>query len=130
MDRTRKTKPAETPHPARLEVLAKSTARAADELELSNATLGRVLGLSEASVSRMRRGAADVLVNGKSYELAALFVRLFRSLYAMTGGDMRAARSWLATSNRALHQIPLDAMQTVVGLTAVVAYVDSFRGRI
>ena len=103
MDRVRKPKAADAPHPARLEVLAKSTARAADELELSNAALGRVLGLSEASVSRMRRGSADVLVNGKSNELAALFVRLFRSLYAMTGGDMRSARSWLVTKNSALH---------------------------
>lgn len=130
MERKPRSKPVEVPHPERLAVLAKSTARAADELELSNATLGRVLGLSEASVSRMRRGGGEVLLNGKSYELAALFVRLFRSLYAMTGGDMKSARSWLATSNRALHKVPLEAMQTVLGLTAVVAYVDSFRGRI
>ena len=69
-------------------VLTKATIRAADRLGLSQKTLANVIGLSESVVSRMRSGDY-VLERGKAFELAALFVRLYRSLDAIVSGDRK-----------------------------------------
>jgi hypothetical protein len=108
-------------------VLSKAAARAADCLELPNATLARILGLSPASISRLRNGTFMVSPGTKPFELAQLFVRLFRSLDAITGGDDVASRSWLRAHNLVLNGQPIDLVQTVTGLTGVLSYVDSRR---
>ena len=76
-------------------VLAKAALRAADCLALSQADLARVLGLSPATVSRLAHGQKRLEPPSKPFELAALFVRLFRSLDAIVGSDDAAARAWL-----------------------------------
>jgi hypothetical protein len=107
-------------------VLTKATIRAADRLGLSQRILGNVLGLSESVVSRMRNGEY-VLERGKPFELAALFVRLYRSLDAIVSGDERAAREWLNKENLALKARPIDLMQKVQGLLYVIQYLDTRR---
>jgi hypothetical protein len=108
-------------------VLAKAVARAAGHLGLPNTVLARVIGLSEASVSRLRHGRYRLQRGTKPFELAQLLVRLFRGLDAITGGDDDASRSWLASECRVLAGCPLELIQTVPGLMAVIAYVDSRR---
>lgn len=108
-------------------VLSKATLRAADHLDLSNAVLAEILGLSESSISRMRHGRFTLSRAGKEFELAQLFVRTFRSLDAITGGDDAATRSWLNTENLALQARPVDLIKTVRGLVATADYVDSRR---
>ena len=82
-------------------VLTKATIRAADRLGLSQKTLANVIGLSQSVVSRMRSGDY-VLERGKAFELAALFVRLYRSLDAIVSGDEKTAREWMKNQNLAL----------------------------
>lgn len=108
-------------------VLAKATLRAAEFLDLSSNVLARVLGLSEASISRLRRGQYALTRGSKEFELAVLFVRLFRGLDALMGSDDVASRSWLQAQNLALGARPLDLIQTITGLTDTIAYVDSRR---
>jgi len=55
----------------------------------------------------------------------ALPVRLFQSLHVMTGGDQTAAHAWLTSPNAELGGIPAEKMQTVEGLTEVVAYLEA-----
>lgn len=62
-----------------------------------------------------------------AFELAALFIRLFRSLDAITAGDSQVARAWLRNENRALGGRPIDQIQTISGLTHDLAYLDSQR---
>jgi hypothetical protein len=107
-------------------VLTKATIRAAERLGISQKTLGNIIGLSEPVVSRMKNGEYTI-ARGKSFELAALFVRLYRSLDAIVGGDEAAARKWLKSGNLALHGVPIDLIQKVYGLTHVVQYLDSRR---
>ena len=108
-------------------MLAKATLRAAEFLDLSSGVLARILGLSEASVSRLRRGQYTLVRGSKEFELAVLFVRLFRGLDALMGSDDDASRSWLQAKNLALGARPLDLIQTVTGLVDTIAYVDSRR---
>jgi predicted transcriptional regulator len=107
-------------------VLTKATIRAAERLGISQKTLGNIVGLSEPVVSRMKNGEYTI-ARGKSFELAALFVRLYRSLDAIVGGDETAARKWMKSGNLALNGAPIDLIQRVYGLTHVVQYLDSRR---
>jgi len=115
------------PVPAEGPVLTKAALRAADRLGVSNKALARIVGLSEASVSRMGSGAYTLTPGDKPFELAVLFVRLFRSLDALVHGDDAVARAWIAGRNAALGGIPLELIQTVPGLVHVLAYLDARR---
>jgi hypothetical protein len=107
-------------------VLSKATIRASERLGISQKVLGNVIGLSEPVVSRMKKGEYTI-AGGKPFELAALFVRLYRSLDAIVGGDETAARKWMKSGNLALNGAPIDLIQKVYGLTHVVQYLDSKR---
>ena len=108
-------------------LLSKASLRAARLLGLRNAELARVLGVSEATVSRIARRDAALPDNPKTLELAALFIRLYRSLDAIVGGEDRVAAAWLRTENLALGRAPADAIQTITGLIDTVAYLDARR---
>jgi hypothetical protein len=110
--------------------VTRASLRAAARLSLPQAVLGRVIGVSEASVSRMSAGAYILAPGDKPFELAVLFVRLFRSLDAMVGGDESVARAWLRQPNVVLGAEPLTLIQSVTGLVQVVAYLDAHRARI
>lgn len=111
----------------RARVMSMAVIRAADKLSLSGKDLAAILGVSEAQVSRMRRDEYRLPEGAKHFELGALFVRLFRSLDAIAGGDMQVANAWLRNQNRALGGRPLDQIKTIAGLTHGLAYLDSRR---
>lgn len=113
--------------PDKAAVLTKATLRAATQLGLTNKTLATVIGVSEATVSRMRGGEYTLQRGQKPFELAVLFVRLYRSLDAIVGGDDTVAGSWLKNRNTALRGEPLTLIQTVPGLMNVIQYVDARR---
>jgi hypothetical protein len=85
------------------------------KLGMANKSLAAVIGVSEATVSRMRSGAYTLQRGQKSFELATLFVRFYRSLDAIVGGDQEVARAWLKNPNTALASAPLTLIQTVPG---------------
>jgi len=116
--------------PARGAVLTKAAMRAGGRLGLSGKLLSDVLGLSEAQISRMRNGEADLGENTKAFELAALLVRVFRSLDAIVGGDEAAAKAWITSENLALGARPIDRMVSIQGLVDVVTYLDARRAPI
>lgn len=109
------------------QVLTRAAIRAADQLGLTGKVLAAVIGVSEATVSRMRRGEVGLEPGSKPFELGVLFVRLFRSLDAIVGGDGKVAASWLVNPNSALDARPVEKLQTVSGLIDVIAYLDARR---
>ncbi|HIJ61166.1 MAG TPA: DUF2384 domain-containing protein [Rhodospirillaceae bacterium] len=110
--------------------VAKACLRAAEHLGLTNSQLADVIGISESSVSRMGKGAYLLTYGSKQYELALLFLRLFRGLDAILGSDDVASRSWLQSENTSLRGKPIDLILSVTGLNHVADYVDSRRARI
>ena len=63
----------------------------------------------------------------KPFELAILFVRLYRSLDSIMSGDDAVAADWLRNKNTALNGVPLELIQSVSGLVDVIAYLDARR---
>jgi transcriptional regulator with XRE-family HTH domain len=110
-------------------VLTKAVLRAARALGLTQRRLASILGLSEATVSRLGR-AKTLDARTKDGELAVLFVRMFRSLDTVVGGDERKARAWLWAENDHLSGIPADRIRTIAGLLDVVSYLDAVRGKL
>ncbi|RUW19451.1 DUF2384 domain-containing protein [Mesorhizobium sp. M4B.F.Ca.ET.215.01.1.1] len=108
-------------------VVTKSTLRAAELLDVTARVLASVIGVSEATVSRMRKQDFLLERGTKPFELAVLFVRLFRSLDAIVGGDEGIARAWLKNANTAFDGAPIEKIQTISGLVDVIAYLDSRR---
>lgn len=117
------------PSPDRAAVLTKALLRAAARLELRNRELARVIGTSEASVSRLS-GARLVDPDTKEGELALLLLRLYRSLDALVGGDDAKARAWLRAPNDHLGGTPAERIGHAEGLVSVVQYLDAMRGKL
>jgi hypothetical protein len=117
--------PAKQPAPE--VVLTKALLRAAGLLDLSSAALARILGVSEASVSRLASGSRSVDPRSKEGELALLLVRVYRSLDALVGTDPAQRKAWLHSHNRALNGRPADLIQRADGLVGVLAYLDAMR---
>jgi uncharacterized protein (DUF2384 family) len=121
------TKPNPKPLSSEATVLTKAALRAAEHLGMTNKSLAAVIGVSEATVSRMRAGDYTLQREQKSFELAILFVRFYRSLDAIVGGDEAVARAWLKNPNTALESEPITLIQTVSGLMHAIHYLDARR---
>ena len=110
--------------------VSKAVRRAAELLHLSQASIAEILGVSTSSVSRLYAGTYLLQPERKKeWELALLFLRLFRSLDAILGHGEQA-RAWLEGNNLALHARPLELIHTTEGLVRVAQYLDAYRGRI
>lgn len=111
-------------------VLSRATVRAARFLAIPQAELAAVIGVSGATLSRLANGQKQLEAGSKPWQLAALFVRLFRSLDAIVGSDDAAARAWLRSDNSALGGTPLELIREPAGLVRAVDYLDAARARI
>ena len=85
---------------------------------------------SKAIGARTKRGGFALQADTEPFELAALFVRMFRSLDAIFGGDAMSARSWLNSTNEVLDGRPIEKIRTIAGLMDVIAYLDARRARV
>jgi DNA-binding XRE family transcriptional regulator len=124
------TRPASALAPEREQTLSKAAVRAAGLLGLTQSELAPILGLSRSTISRLAAGDVLLSPEQKAWELAALFVRLFRSLDAIVGSNTEQARAWLDSENAGLGAAPRQLIATTEGLVRVVQYLDAARGRV
>jgi transcriptional regulator with XRE-family HTH domain len=110
------------------EVLSKAALKAATELGMSQRELAEVLGVSAATISRAESTGRSF--SGKELELAGHFVRLYRSLDAIVGGDQQACRDWFRANNTHLGGRPAELIHSIRGLLDVVQYLDAMRGKV
>jgi hypothetical protein len=112
-------------------VVSKALLRAAKALGLSSAELAAIVGTSESTLSRLRhRKRGPIPLGTKEGELALLFLRAFRSLDALVGGNEAHAKGWLHAENHHVGGVPLERMKKIEGLVDVVEYLDAMRGTI
>jgi len=107
------------------QVLGKALVKAGKELGLTQADLGVVVGRDRTAISRQ-----SLEPTSKSGELALLFIRAYRALYVLVGGDPKQMKHWMHTANRHVGGVPADLIRSVQGLNRVVEYLDAIRGRV
>ena len=120
--------PRQAPEPA--EVLRKALLRAATRLGLNQKDLGEIVGMSGASVSRLASGRLTLEPESKNGELALLFLRAYRGLDAVVGGDEEKARAWFFAKNAHVGGVPSERARTIEGLVDVAQYLDAVRGKL
>lgn len=81
-------------------VVTKAVMTAAERLGLNAARTADILGVSAPTVSRMKRLDFLLEPGAKSFELAVLLIRVFRSLDAIAGGDEAVAKTGCAITIR------------------------------
>lgn len=114
--------------PDRAAVLTQATLRAAEQLGLSSRELAQVLGVSEASISRLKSSARKIHPESKEADLALTLIRIFRSLDPLVGGDSSLGKRWMASPNQALtDQTPKALIVSINGLARTLAYLDGMR---
>ena len=99
-----------------------ATHRAAALLGLNGAALARVLGVSEASVSRPGAWRARPAARGQGRRAGPAAGALYRSLDALVGNDLGAAALLMRSPNDALGGVPATLILSAQGLVAAVAY--------
>jgi hypothetical protein len=110
-------------------VLCKALLNATEEMGLTQAEIGAIIGLERTSISRLKtRGSLNPA--SKEGELAACVLRIYRALYALVGGDRDSLQHWLRVENQHLQGTPVALMQQVQGLVRVLEYLDAIRGKL
>lgn len=112
---------------SKTQVVAKALINLKEELCLSNESVGQIIGADASTVFRIGKNM-DMKEN-KVFEGALLFIRAYRSLFALLGGDKAAMIHWLTTANKDFDEKrPIDYVKSLVGLVEVVQYLDAMRG--
>ena len=105
-------------------VLARALVNAGKVLGINQQTLGRVIGKDRTAFTR------GIDPDSKSGELALLLVRVYRSLYALMGGNEQDMRHWMNTEIHGTGGIPRNQILSVTGLARVLAYLDAMRAKV
>ena len=111
-------------------MLSRATVRAATLLGIAQLDLADIIGVSPATMSRIASGRKQLEPGSKPWQLAALFVRLFRDLDAIVGSNDAAAAAWMRGEHLALGGVPLDLARDPGGLVRTVDYLDAARARL
>lgn len=119
------------PIPERSRVLSTAVVEAARRLGLGSTDLTAIIGTSQPSASRLLNGKYFIPEGSKTWELSAHFIRLYRSVSSLVGGNDELARSWLKSANQAFdNRHPLEVVKRVDGLLHVCEYLDAHRARV
>jgi hypothetical protein len=106
------------------DVLGRSALAAGECLGLSHREVGEVVGRNRSTIDRNGIGP-----DTKSGQLALLLIRIYRSLYALMGGEEANMRHFMQTANRGTGGVPGEQVRDVQGLVRVCEYLDAIRGK-
>ena len=124
-----KTSPARSDLTEQKIIIRKALIRAASILGLSQKDMSQIIGFSEAKASRFfNQTGTFIEPASKEWDLALLFLRMYRSLDSLWGGHEDQCRLWINSYNKQLKGKPKDLIKTIEGLVAVTQYLDAYRG--
>jgi hypothetical protein len=106
------------------DVLGRSAYAAGEILGLSRSEVGDIVGRNRTSIDRN-----GINPQSKSGELALMLIRVYRSLFALMGGDQDNIRHFMQTANNGTGGVPAAQIHTVQGLVTVCEYLDAVRGK-
>ena len=106
-------------------ILSEALQNAGKHLGMNQTQLGEIIGKNRTAISR---GGIDP--GSKAGELALLFIRCYRALYVLVGGNPEQMRHWIQTENLHTGGVPGEQIKSVQGLTTVLEYLDAMRGKL
>lgn len=106
-------------------VLNEAFINAGKQLGMSQKELGEIVGKERTAVSK-----GNIDPDSKAGELALLFIRGYRALFVLTGGDAQQMRHWMHTENLHTGGVPAGQVKSVQGLITVIEYLDAMRGKL
>jgi hypothetical protein len=110
------------------EVVMKAFNNACEALNLSVQERAQLLGVNRVTLNRnVQCGFSP---ESKTCELQLHFIRLYRSLYAIAGGDSEFMSHWFQTNNTALNGVPASLCLKIDGLFRANQYLDAMRGKV
>lgn len=107
------------------ETLTKAFLNAGKALGFNQDDLGEIVGRDRTSINRN-----GIDPDSKVGELALHLIRVYRSLFALVGGQQDDLRHWMRTENRHVGGVPAERVKSVAGLIHVVEYLDAIRGKV
>jgi uncharacterized protein (DUF2384 family) len=115
----------------RSRVLSQSVVEAAHRLKVGSTDLGEILGFSQSTSSRLLNHKYAIQESSKEWELSAHFLRLYRSLFTLVGGDDELAVDWMTSQNKAFNQqTPISYIKRIDGLIYACEYLDAHRATV
>ena len=112
------------------ELVTEAFVEAGRELGLTLTQMAAIIGVSSSTMKNYSRGAATI-ASTKDQELSLGFIRVYRALFAILGGNQEQMRYWMKTPNRHFNnQVPTDLAGNYQGLAELNVYLDAMRGRV
>jgi len=108
--------------PTKSSVLTKALLNAANEMGISTAYLGKIIGKDLKSFK-----STGINPESKSGELALMLIRCYTSLYSLVGDNNEHIQHWMHTRNDSTQGIPVEQILRIDGLVRVAEYLDSMR---
>lgn len=106
-------------------VVMKAYINAYKALGISDNQAAKVIGVGRSTLLRKTGFETD----SKQNELQILFIRFYRSLFALFGGDLTSMKHWFEHKNKHIRGVPRELCFTVTGLVNINAYLDALRGK-
>lgn len=106
-------------------IVMKAYIKAYKTMGISDVHAAKLIGVGRSTLLRK----ASFETESKQSELQILFIRLYRSLFALFGGDLASMKHWFEHKNKHIRGVPRELCFTVTGLVNVNAYLDALRGK-
>ena len=109
----------------KFKILAEGYLNAGKALGFKTCDLGEILGKDRTALSRNKLDP-----HSKTGEIALMFIRIYRSLFELMGGNTDQMQHWMHTRNLQTGGVPSEQLKTLVGLVTVMEYLDALKGKL
>ncbi|MCO6798154.1 MbcA/ParS/Xre antitoxin family protein, partial [Pseudomonas aeruginosa] len=101
-------------------VLAKAVLKAAEQLSLDPDSLSVIIGIDLRLSNKL-----ELDPESEQGNRAILLIRIYRSLYALNGGNLAWMQRFMKSPNTATGGIPSEQIKTYAGLIKVLQFLDA-----
>lgn len=113
--------------PSRGQVLGKALIQVQQALRLTQKELSEIIHTSESTISRYKNGNPLDPTSAEA-EFAKYFIRIYRNLDTLLGGEDIQSKDWLTHYNEHLGDKPINLIKNMYGIHEVLNYLDAMRG--
>lgn len=110
--------------PSKGQVLGEALRCAQQILELTKKDLSEIIHTSESTITRYKNGA-EIEPTSAEGQFALYFIRIFRSLDTIVGGNDNHAIDWLKSYNEHLSDKPINLIKSINGIQVVLNYLEN-----